>query len=90
MQKNGNGDRVGRNYTVECKGNVDSVFETVRQGFRMRDVGVARRHDLTGPRTAPSAGPVAPFAARDPAVALSIYADVKADELRAVGASLFG
>jgi hypothetical protein len=26
----------------------------------------------------------------DPAVALSIYADVKADELRAVGASLFG
>ena len=26
----------------------------------------------------------------DPAVALSIYADVKADALRAVGASLFG
>jgi integrase len=33
---------------------------------------------------------VAAWHGHDPAVALSIYADVKADELRAVGASLFG
>lgn len=46
-----------------------------------------------GPRTAwwPSAPHiVAAWHGHDPAVALSIYADVKADELRAVGASLFG
>jgi site-specific recombinase XerD len=33
---------------------------------------------------------VAAWHGHDPAVAFSIYADVKADELRAVGASLFG
>jgi integrase len=33
---------------------------------------------------------VAAWHGHDPAVALSIYSDVKADELRAVGASLFG
>jgi hypothetical protein len=33
---------------------------------------------------------VAAWHRHDPAVALSIYSDVKADELRAVGASLFG
>lgn len=33
---------------------------------------------------------VAGWHGHDPAVALSIYSDVKADELRAVGASLFG
>ena len=33
---------------------------------------------------------VAAWHGHDPAVALSIYADVKADELRVVGASLFG
>jgi hypothetical protein len=33
---------------------------------------------------------VAAWHGHDPAVALRIYADVKADELRAVGASLFG
>ena len=33
---------------------------------------------------------VARWHGHDPAVALSIYSDVKADELAAVGASLFG
>jgi site-specific recombinase XerD len=33
---------------------------------------------------------VAAWHGHDPAVALSIYADVKADELKAAGASLFG
>lgn len=33
---------------------------------------------------------VAAWHVHDPAVALSIYSDAKADELRAAGASLFG